>query len=223
MKIGILTAMDKEFSMIESSFNLVANRFSKQDNFLEGIHGKNYIVASTCGIGKVNAAMTATQMLEKFNVDLIISTGCAGSINEEFAVNDIVVAESCRYWDVYCGEECAKGQVQGEPKSFVTNNKYLSLVKDCGCKTTNFVSGDMFVNEKVAKGILEDFPIIFGVVDMESASIAHVCNKYHKDFVSMRIISDVVIKKNNYKQYKKFWETAHNKSFDTLVSFINKL
>ena len=60
MKIGIIVAMDKEFTQLEKVF-----------------HGNKDIILQKCGIGKVNSAVGTTQMIAEHHPDLIISTGCA--------------------------------------------------------------------------------------------------------------------------------------------------
>ena len=42
------------------------------------------------GIGKVNAAMSTTILLEKYNPDYVINTGSAGGYNPELNVGDLL-------------------------------------------------------------------------------------------------------------------------------------
>ena len=86
-KIGIIVAMDKEYEQLSKVFE-----------------GRTDIVLQKCGIGKVNAAVGATEMLRDHQPDLIVSSGCAGGASTSVEVMDVVAASSCAYHDVYCGD-----------------------------------------------------------------------------------------------------------------------
>ena len=60
MKIGIIVAMDKELRQLQHLFN------------------NENIIVEKCGIGKVNAAIGASEMIRKYQPNVIISSGCAG-------------------------------------------------------------------------------------------------------------------------------------------------
>ena len=60
-------------------------------------------------------------------------------------------------------------------------------------------------------------------VDMESYAIALVCEKYHKDWVVLRTISDLVGEDKQIQMYYNFPELASQKSFSIIMSnFFNK-
>ena len=102
MKIGVIVAMDKEFNQLKA---------------LGDINGKEIIVEK-CGIGKVNSALGALEMIKQHQPDLIISSGCAGGADTSLNVGDVVVASSCVYHDAYCGDNCEFGQILGMPARF---------------------------------------------------------------------------------------------------------
>ena len=106
MKIGIIVAMDKEFAQLQKVFG----------------HDPN-VVLQKCGIGKVNAAIGATMMIEKHHPDVIISSGCAGGADPSLNVGDVVVAAETTYHDAYCGDNCAYGQIMGMPKRYILSDK----------------------------------------------------------------------------------------------------
>src|SRR5699024_3623788 len=51
-------------------------------------------------IGKVNAAMATTVLMEKFRPTFVINTSTAGEINQDLAVGQIVVADEVVHHDV---------------------------------------------------------------------------------------------------------------------------
>ena len=211
MKIGIIVAMDKEFAQLKKVFGNDPN-----------------VVLQKCGIGKVNAAIGATMMIEKHHPDVIISSGCAGGADPSLNVGDVVVAAETAYHDAYCGDNCAYGQIMGMPKRYILSDKLNVIVQQFGadCSTISMgltVSGDWFVDtrEKMCE-IMQHFPEA-KAVDMESCSIAQVCYTFGVPFVSFRIISDVPLKDHKAEMYFDFWDRLADGSFEVTNRFVELL
>ena len=211
MKIGIIVAMDKEFAQLQKVFGNDSN-----------------IVLQKCGIGKVNAAIGATMMIEKHHPDVIISSGCAGGADPSLNVGDVVVAMETTYHDAYCGDNCAYGQIMGMPKRYELDDKLIAIVQqfgsDCHAITMGLtVSGDWFVDSREKmREIMQHFPEA-KAVDMESCSIAQVCYTFGVPFVSFRIISDVPLKDHKAEMYFDFWDRLADGSFDVTYRFVERL
>lgn len=211
MKIGIIVAMDKEFAQLQKVFGNDSN-----------------IVLQKCGIGKVNAAIGATMMIEKHHPDVIISSGCAGGADPSLNVGDVVVAMETTYHDAYCGDNCAYGQIMGMPKRYELADKLIAIVQqfgsDCHAITMGLtVSGDWFVDSREKmREIMQHFPEA-KAVDMESCSIAQVCYTFGVPFVSFRIISDVPLKDHKAEMYFDFWDRLADGSFDVTYQFVERL
>ena len=211
MKIGIIVAMDKEFAQLKKVFGNDPN-----------------VVLQKCGIGKVNAAIGATMMIEKHHPDVIISSGCAGGADPSLNVGDVVVAMETTYHDAYCGDNCAYGQIMGMPKRYELADKLIAIVQqfgsDCHAITMGVtVSGDWFVDsrEKMRES-MQHFPEA-KAVDMESCSIAQVCYTFGVPFVSFRIISDVPLKDHKAEMYFDFWDRLADGSFEVTHRFVERL
>ena len=211
MKIGIIVAMDKEFAQLQKVFGNDSN-----------------IVLQKCGIGKVNAAIGATMMIEKHQPDVIISSGCAGGADPSLNVGDVVVAMETTYHDAYCGDNCAYGQIMGMPKRYELADKLIAIVQqfgsDCHAITMGLtVSGDWFVDSREKmREIMQRFPEA-KAVDLESCSIAQVCYTFGVPFVSFRIISDVPLKDHKAEMYFDFWDRLADGSFDVTYRFVERL
>lgn len=209
MKIGLLVAMDKEYKQ------------------LRHIENENIIVSKT-GMGKVNAAINATQMINQCHPDLIISSGCAGGASTELNVLDVIVGSRVVYHDAYYGlEDDEFGRVQGMPKYYEAPQELIAIAK--GLDYSHRIhdglvaSGEWFVDsvDKV-KEILGHFPDAIGI-DMESAAIAQTCHIFNVPFISFRVVSDVPAKENNVADYKNFWETVSESSFAITSQFLNRI
>lgn len=224
--------MDKEFVQLKSILEETITESRNHKEFVVGRIGNKEIVLQKCGIGKVNSAIGAVEMINNYHPDLVISSGCAGGADTTLNVMDVVVASECVYHDVSCGSEAAKGQVIGMPTRYVCPQelveKALSLNENQGenaltIKAGLTVSGDYFVTSKEKmQSIMNDFPEATAV-DMESCSIAQVCYIYHVPFVSFRVISDIPLKDTDASMYYDFWNKVAEGSFEVTKHFINTL
>lgn len=213
MKIGIIVAMDKEYAQLEKVFS-----------------GRKDIVLQKCGIGKVNSAIGAVEMIREHRPDLIISSGCAGGADKNLNVMDVVVARECAYHDAYCGDNCEYGQILGMPARFKAPEKLVekALTLNADGSRMNIVdgltvSGEWFVDSRdKMKSILEHFPDA-KAVDMESCSIAQTCFRYNVPFLSFRVISDVPLKDTKASQYFDFWDRVAQDSFEVSKNFVELL
>lgn len=229
-RIGILVAMDKEFVQLKTLLQKVQTVHRNLKDFVKGHMGDVEIIMQQCGVGKVNSAIGAVEMIDCFHPDLMISTGVAGGADTELNPLDVVVASECTYHDVYCGVELEYGQVMDMPPRFVAPadlvDKALRLNGlDMGVQVKSglTVSGDWFVDsrEKMQE-ILSHFPQAMAV-DMESCSIAQTCHVYNVPFISFRIISDVPLKDNRAAQYFDFWDRMAEGSFEITKAFLKQI
>lgn len=227
MKIGIIVAMDKEFVQLKSLLTeSTVERYHHKD-FVTGNIGDKQVVIQKCGIGKVNSTIGAVEMIDRYEPDLIISTGVAGGADVEMSVTDVVVGSEYAYHDAYCGEECEYGQIIGMPARFEAPKelveKALSLGGDIPVHAGLTVSGEWFVDSKEKmSAILEKFPKA-KAVDMESCSIAQTCHIYHVPFISFRIISDIPLKDSKASQYFDFWARLADGSFNVTKRFLESI
>ena len=227
MKIGIIVAMDKEFAQLQTLATDTRNETKDGRRFVVGRIGNNDVVMQQCGIGKVNSAIGAVEMINNYHPDLVISTGVAGGVDTSLEVTDVVVSTECCYHDVYCGDDCQMGQVMGMPARFACNQELVAKATsvDCGTRVRGglIVSGDWFVNSRQKmQSIVDLFPDAVAV-DMESCSIAQTCHIYGTPFVSFRIISDIPLKDHKAQMYYDFWERMAEGSFEVTKAFLAKI
>ena len=96
-------------------------------DFITGYIGDNEIIMQQCGIGKVNSALGAAELINHFQPDLIVSSGVAGGADTSLNVTDVVVGTQYVYHDAYCGSECEYGQIMGMPARFASPGKYVDI------------------------------------------------------------------------------------------------
>ena len=219
MKIGIIVAMDKEYAQLKE----IAASIQKHE-----------IVLAKCGIGKVNAALGAAEMIRQHHPDVIISSGCAGGNGDDINIQDVVVSSQLVYHDVYCGravdDTTIYGQVQGLPARFDADAHLLEVAKSLNLQPSTLnlhpgliVTGDWFVDSREkARSIIELFPEA-KAIDMESAAIAQTCYIYKVPFISFRVISDIPLRDTDASQYHDFWNTIADRSFQVTKTFVESL
>ncbi|MBQ3362193.1 MAG: 5'-methylthioadenosine/S-adenosylhomocysteine nucleosidase [Prevotella sp.] len=218
MKIGIIVAMDKELQQLQQLFT------------------DGNVLVRKCGIGKVNAALGAQQMINEFHPDCIISSGCAGGNGDDVQIQDVVVSSELCYHDVYCGTAIDNttqyGQVQGLPARYQADPYLLEKAQNLSLLTPYstlhihpglIVTGDWFVDTKEKmRSIIEKFPEA-KAVDMESCAIAQTCYINKVPFISFRVISDIPLRDTDASQYHNFWETIAQNSFQVTKTFVESL
>lgn len=224
MKIGVLSAMTKEHEQLT---HLLADAHVETDGrmtFTVGTLGPNTLIMMQCGIGKVNAAVGTTTLIRRYAPDAIISTGCAGGIQEGQNVMDVVISTYAAYHDVTI-PGCEHGQIQGLPARFKADGQLLDIAVQSAQKAHRglIVSGDQFISDKKQ---LEPIKVAFPdavAVDMESAAIAQTCFLLQVPFISFRILSDTPGADEHLQQYLDFWDKMAEESFKTTHSFLAAL
>lgn len=227
MKIGIINAMTKEHEQVASLLQDKQEIEKESFHFVEGTLGGNTIILMQSGIGKVNAAVGAVELIRNFSPDCIINTGVAGGIDSQLKVMDLVAGQQVVYHDVDCGPETEAGQVQGLPLFYEANEVlyHRALEVECGTRVQGglICSGDQFITDrKQLDAIKKRFPAGLAV-DMESGALSQVCYIYHIPFLSFRIISDTPGADNHFDQYLNFWDTMADKSFGVTQALLFSL
>ncbi|MCW5588881.1 MAG: 5'-methylthioadenosine/adenosylhomocysteine nucleosidase [Legionellales bacterium] len=100
MRIGLLVAMQEEIQdLIPCMQEVSQSSIGRKTTYIGKLYGTE-VVLCLCGVGKVNAAMTAGILKTKYNVDIIILTGLAGSTSTKIHVGDIVISTQFIQHDV---------------------------------------------------------------------------------------------------------------------------
>lgn len=211
MKIGIIVAMDKEFELLQG---------------IQLPQHEIYLVKS--GIGKVNAAISAIELINQHQPDLIINSGVAGGIDTCLSVADLVVGTQTCYHDFYAGDVSDHLKELGFEQFITADAQALQVAKQVAADRVDVkfglgCTGDQFITTKEELfQIKSKFPEAL-FVDMESNSIAHVCAKKQVPFISLRIISDTPWVDNHADQYANFWSDAPQKNFELVKNILQVL
>ena len=137
MKIGIIVAMDKELARLRELLDGAHEERHGCVDFIVGNVGGKEVVLQKCGIGKVNSAVGAVEMLDNYRPDVVVSSGVAGGACSCMKVCDMVVGTEYRYHDAYCGDECAFGQIAGMPEAYTTPKELVDKARAAGGGTVS--------------------------------------------------------------------------------------
>ncbi len=219
--IGIIVAMNSELKMLLAEMEAISEEAVNGNTFYLGnIAGRN-VVAMQCGIGKVNAAVGALTLIERYTPAAVINTGIAGGTGSDAGILDVVIGEEVAYHDVWCGPGNAPGQVQGLPERFAGATALFGITHDTpGVKLGLIASGDRFIStpEELAAVLVTQPKAI--ACDMESGAIAQVCHMKQTPFLAIRVVSDTPGAENHIDQYLDFWNIAPERTFATLRQLV---
>lgn len=228
--IGIIGAMDKELLLYFQSMTIERTDIYGDKTFYVGKLMNHDVVIAKSGIGKVNAAITATAMILKYDVKMILNTGVAGGISP-IKTGEIVLAEGIAYFDVQLTdlEDIPFGQIPGDPLIVETDKSLLEkgkkTFKKLGYqyKLGNLVTGDKFVTkEKDIHKIMKHVDNILAV-EMEGMAIALTASKFKIPFLSIRGISDVLGSENQEQTYLNIVDEVADKTTHFAFQFLEGL
>ncbi|MHC4241823.1 MAG: 5'-methylthioadenosine/adenosylhomocysteine nucleosidase, partial [Planctomycetota bacterium] len=212
---AILGAFEQEIILLEDKLTDAQDRTIEEIRFVSGkLRGKKVVIAYT-GIGKVNAAMTTTLLIEHFKPDKVIFTGIAGAVNRQLQPGDIVIAEKTAHhdmgtvWPEGLFHKGVKNRLNGweNPVFFETDKQLLKLAERAAqqvdLRSIRIISGQR--SPKVVKGVVVTGDAFIAsaekcaelrkklnadAVEMEGAAVAQLCFQRGIGYLVIRSISD---------------------------------
>ena len=210
--IAILSSVQIESEIIISRLKNISRSHIAGKTIHKGKIGSVGVLILNTGIGKVNAAHSATAIIEKYNIRELINMGVGGAYPfSGLETGDIAIAIKEIYGDAgvitrggWKGiKETGIPLLQAGRKKYFNEfpldkylaNKSLNITRNASritqVKTGNFVTVSASTGtpnraielEKRFNAICEN---------MEGAAIAHVCTMYGIPFLEIRGISNVV-------------------------------
>lgn len=195
MKIAILGAMPEEITPFIDKFDYKKEEYANNVFYFVNFKSHELIIAHS-KIGKVNSALTATIMIEKFKAEILIFSGVAGALNSNFKIGDIVLATQLVQHDLDI-------TVFGHPYGFVPGSlvfietdKNLNEIAKKTAQILNIklhegvvASGDQFISSSEKKQWIKT-TFNADLVEMEGASVGMVCFSLNIPFIVLRTISD---------------------------------
>ncbi|MED2972406.1 5'-methylthioadenosine/S-adenosylhomocysteine nucleosidase [Fictibacillus sp. B-59209] len=230
MKIGIIGAMEEEVIILRDKLSHRQDKTLAGCEFYTGkIDGIDIILLKS-GIGKVNAAIGTTLMIEMFQPDCLINTGSAGGFHKDLNVGDVVISTEVRHHDVDAtifGYEY--GQVPQMPAYYVPDADLVSIAVKSAEKVSGIqvakgliASGDSFMSDHERVEFIRTKLAGLYAAEMEAAAIAQVAYQFKVPFVIIRSLSDIA-GKDARVSYDQFLDTASKHSAELILLMIEEL
>ena len=228
MKIAIMGAMQEEIApLLEYFKDYTTMEFANNKYYMTSYKGLKLIIAYS-KIGKVNASLTATTLIEKFGAQQLFFSGVAGAVNPALKIGDLIVATKLVQHDVDIS-------AFGHPYGFIpegsvytpTSQALRELVINVAKKQRKEVlegviaTGDQFICDNAKKNwIQETFDA--DAIEMEGASVAVVCEALNVPFCILRAISDAADMDAGFS-FDTFLEAAAKESAALMIALMDAL
>lgn len=229
--IGLMGAMTEEVALFRQAMEIKeTHRYAGMD-FVVGTICDQEVVLLQSGIGKVKATMGTQIMIDRFDVDLIIFTGLAGSLMPNMEQGDIVVSNNVVQYDFDLtafgrryGELPDVGRMIEVDTDLVKFACYawddvFGLVKDAPRLYVGTIcSGDRFVTDRRKIDWLQrEFGAI--ATEMEGAAFGYACHLNEVRFLIIRTISDTGGDQAP-DDFKAYLEVASKNSFQMVKTML---
>jgi adenosylhomocysteine nucleosidase len=204
--VGIIGAMEDELSFLCETMGKHVTQKTGGFEFHTGrINGIDITILRS-GVGKVNAAVGCSILIQRFKPSYVINTGSAGGICPELKIGDTIISTGLLYHDVdVTAFNYPPGQLPGYPQVFPVDETLIKYAEDAveelkqeKILPDNFDyrrgiigSGDVFMNNPERIQLVKQlFPDITSV-EMEGAAIAHCCHLFSVPVLVIRSLSDM--------------------------------
>lgn len=223
--ILIVGAMPEEVAALEKRMTEVTHISVGLLSLVKGKLAKVDVLLALSGVGKVNAAMTVSQILSKYTIEAVINIGSAGGLKEGQKVGDIVLGTTLQYHDFDIGPD-----TMTDPRFIFQSDASLqaSLLELLSKEKVNhhhglLVSGDQFITKDSPAFLnIQDKFASAIAVDMESAAIAAVAQHYSVPVIIIRSLSDVTHQEGNALDFETYLALASENSARICELFIKK-
>lgn len=191
-KVGILCASDDELAPFLPHIEACSVTEKAMLKIYEGVVNGVPVAALYSGVGKVNAAIAAQILIDTFGVTCILNAGAAGGMDETLQILDTVITTRSAYHDM-AEDILTEFHPWMSSVYFEADRDLLALAQQVAHQRAHIyfgtiVTGEQFIKDEGRAEINGKFAPL--CVDMETASVAHVCYVNKVPFLAVRTITD---------------------------------
>ncbi|WP_456480632.1 5'-methylthioadenosine/adenosylhomocysteine nucleosidase [Nautilia sp.] len=226
--IGILCAMVEELEPILEYMHIKRKTTHANNTYYLAEFEGGDVVLAYSKIGKVNAAVTATVMIEKFGVKALLFSGVAGGVDEDLKIGDLITATHVCQHDIdltvfgYKHGFIPESEIYFDcDKSLISLAEKVSVKLGVPLKKGIVASGDQFVHNKNKKEWIRE---VFGAsaIEMEGGAVGCVCWNERVPFFMLRAISDTA-EEGAGVDFDEFLEESSRVSARFLIEMLKEL
>jgi len=245
--IGILGASAEEIMLLQSEIVDAEERYIEGLRFVIGEIAGRPVAIGRAGVGKVNAAMVTTLLIEHFRPGEVIVVGVAGGTNPQLLPGDVVIAERTAHHDLgsLSSEGMRRWGVRNpiddsrNPVFFPGDSLLVLLAGEAGqvaefepiiigdeqrvprVVTGVVVSGDVFVRSSALRAQLYD-DLGADAVEMEGAAVAQICWQRRVPCLVIRCLSDLA-DESAARDYRDLYQVAARNAARLALGTIEQL
>lgn len=215
--VGVLCAIPQELAYLAD--NLTAAEISEAAGmrFHAGRLDGEPVVLARAGMGKVNAAIAATLLIERFGCRVVVFSGIAGGLDPALQIGDVVIADHVIQHDAGYTSDAGFTVYQAGYLPFFAPTDELGHRAEAGLLARvraaladmalsslsaapaeraprlhfgRVLTGDQFVNsENLRRRLHEELGGV--AVEMEGAAMAQTCAAFGVPWLVIRALSDL--------------------------------
>lgn len=237
-RIGVLCALEQEVAYLLDNLEHAETFDAAGMAFHAGRLDGEAVVLAKAGMGKVNAAIAATLLIERFGASAVMFSGVAGGLDPALSVGDVVIADHVvqhdhgyegpggfvvyqhghqPFFNPFDGlglalDAALAGRIAAALADYELSP--LSVTAEAGTRPPRIhfgrvLTGDQFINnEQVREALFRDFDA--RAVEMEGAAMAQVCAAFGVPWVVIRALSDLAGHESHFDIHRFLDEVARS-------------
>ncbi len=205
--IGLICAIDSELAALSAALEAERHTDIAHTRFAEGTLDGHPVVLVGAGMGKVNAAVVTTLLIERFGARAVVFSGVAGGLRPDLAVGDVVIADRVIQCDAGRIEDGRLRVYQpGHVEFFNPTDRLgydvdpalLARVREAlaglesGARVVydTVLTGDQYLHcEDTRTRLHAEFA--GAAIEMEGGALAQVCESFGVPWLVVRALSDL--------------------------------
>lgn len=206
--IGIIIALENEaLPILKNMKNKKESVINSFKCFSGSLFNKD-VTLILCDVGKVNASICTTLLIDHFKADVILNIGLVGSTSLKTNIFDLVVVDKAMQYDydLTILNRTELGTINNfDDKYIYLDSEFVNAFKNKGYKVCSIATADKFTYSKKTLKLLNKN--LLDIEDMELGAIAQVCSLAKTKLVSIKCVTNKVCK-NGTSEFTKNMEKA---------------
>ncbi len=215
----VMAAIPQELSLLRSLLVRSKDDSIGRRRVSLGELDRRSVVLAEAGIGKVNAAVVTTRLIDRYQPSEVLFTGVAGGLDAELHVGDVVIGDKSIHHDAGVIENGSlvihqAGHVPffnpSDRLGYEPSERLLSAARRAAAEVAldplsegaggtgraprvvfgTILTGDQFVNDEATRTRLA-CELGGSAVEMEGAAVAQACEDLGVDCLIVRALSDL--------------------------------
>lgn len=237
----------REVAPVESKLQGAAVTTIEGMVFTSGSINGARVITVRSSVGKTNAALATTLLLERYKPTAVIWTGTAGAADPDLNPADVVIGSGVGYHDFGAmtvngfarSPTRNSGTGQTDPAFFAPDPNLLAAARRAAGIVKLFrgpipesepgprilegliATGDAFVADPARRNEIRT-ALKASAVEMEGAAVAQVCARFNVPFLAIRSITDRADGQAS-NSYQRFVETSSRNAAELTLATIQQL